>query len=180
MFGSCMNTGDAYLLHFVSPIFKWEVRVLTFLTAARLQKIESEGKGAVIGFELGKRDHVDRPPRTAFEEYAVGPSTATEFAADAKQRINDDASKRRMILVRRPVHALGDGAVLDAGRRAGTPGTTLVYDSKDVRFPFALVGLTRGDRRVLDDSSCLILLDARSGIRHARPPRMNAASRYFC
>ena len=140
----------------------------------------SERKRAVIRLKLRERHHVNGVPRAAFEERAVGAFAGAEFAADAEKGIDDDAPERRMVLVRRPIHAISDWAVFDASRRPRASRAGLVDDGKDVRLALALVGLSRGDRRILDDSSFLIFLNAGSGIRQFNPPRMNSIFRYSC
>jgi len=67
----------------------------------------------ISSLKLRQRHHVNRIPRAAFQERAIRTLTGTEFAPDAKQGIDDNTPKRRMILVRRPIHAVGNRAVLD-------------------------------------------------------------------
>jgi hypothetical protein len=131
-----------------------------------------EGKRALTRLELGKWNHIDGIPRTAFQKRAIGSLTSAKFAPDAKQGINDNTSKRRMIEVRRPIHAVRHRAVLDARRRSGTPRAALIDHGKNVRLALALRRRARGYRRVLDDSPCLKLIYARSAIRHKNPPQI--------
>src|SRR6202142_4513473 len=92
------------------PEFKNRITIQIFI---------SEGERAILAFKIGERNHVDGVPRAAFEERAVGALTGAQLAADAEQGIDDDAAKRGVVLVRRPIHAIRNGAVLDAGGRAG-------------------------------------------------------------
>ena len=130
----------------------------------------SEGKRAVYAFKLGKRHHVNRVPGAALQESAIGTFAGAKFAPNAEQGINDNAPERGMVLVRGPKHAISNRAVLDASRGSRAPRAGLIDDGKNVGFAFALGRRAAGNRRVLDDSSCLIFLDAGSGIRHANPP----------
>ena len=43
----------------------------------------SVGKRAVIGFKLGEGNHINRVPRTSFEERSVRAFAGAQFAADA-------------------------------------------------------------------------------------------------
>ena len=142
--------------------------------------ILSKGKCAAIRFKLGKGNHVNRIPRAAFEERAVGAFAGAQFAADAEQGINDDAAKRGVVLVRRPIHAIRDGAIFHASRRASASGAAFVDDRENMRFALPLRRRAGGDGRVLDDSSRLKFLDARSRIRHVEPPKMKDAKTYSC
>jgi hypothetical protein len=75
-----------------------------------------------------------------------------------------------MIEIGRPIHAVRNRAVLDARRRSGAPGATLIDDSKNVRLALALRRRARRYRRILDDRPLLKFLYARSAIRHEIPP----------
>ena len=103
-----------------------------------------------------------------------------ELAANAQQRIDDNAAKRGVVFVRRPIHAIRNRAVLDACGRSGTSGTAFINDGKNVGFALPLGRRAGGYGRVLDDSSSLKFLDARSGIGHVEPPRMRVAGPYSC
>jgi len=75
----------------------------------------SEGKCPFIRLELCKRHHVNRIPRATFEESSVRTFAGAQFAPDAKQGIDNNTPKRRMVLVRGPVHAIGDRTIIDTG-----------------------------------------------------------------
>ena len=75
-----------------------------------------KGKRPVFRLKLRKRDHVDCIPRAAFQERAIRAFAGAEFASDAQQGVNDNAAERRMILIWRPIHAVRNGAVLNARR----------------------------------------------------------------
>jgi hypothetical protein len=126
----------------------------------------------MLALKLGKRNHVNGVPRAAFEERAVRAFAGAQLAADAKQGIDDDAAKRGMVLVRRPIHAIRNGAVLDASRRAGASRAALIDHRKNVGFAFPLGRRAGGNGRVLDDRSRLKFLDAGSQIRHVEPPKI--------
>jgi len=60
-------------------------------------------------------------PRATFKETSVGAFAEAFFAADTQNRIDLNASERRMIFVGNPEHAIFDRAVLDTRWRAGAP-----------------------------------------------------------
>lgn len=68
------------------------------------------------GFPIIGWNHLDRIPRTAVEERAVGALAGAFLTADTQVRVDFDSSKGWMILVRDPEHAGFDRAVFDAGR----------------------------------------------------------------
>ena len=124
----------------------------------------------IFALKLRQRHHINRVPRTAFEESAIGTFAGAKFAPDAQQGIDDNPPEWRMIEVRRPIHAFRNRAVLDACRRPGTPGAALIDYGKNVRLALTLSRRARGNRLVLDDRSCLKLFNTRSAIRHENPP----------
>jgi hypothetical protein len=140
----------------------------------------SEGKCSVFGFKAGERYHVDSIPRAAFQERTIGPFAGAKLATNAKQGINNNSSKRRMVLIEGPKHAICNGTILDAGGRPRTPRAIFIDHGKNVRLAFALVRLTRRDRRLLDHSSRRIFLNTGRGICQCHPPRINFAKVYCC
>ncbi len=99
-----------------------------------------EGKCAIFGFKFNERYHVDRVPGAAFEERAVQSFTGAEFASDAQQRIDDDASKWRMVFVGSPETCSPQSGQYST--QAGDPEQPVqgfVYDGKNMRLTFALV-----------------------------------------
>src|SRR5437899_49464 len=79
-------------------------------------------------FHFGRIHHRDGIPRAAIEEASIRPFADALLAADAENRINLNAPKRRMVLVRHPEHAVFHRAIFDAGRRPGAAGATLGDD----------------------------------------------------
>ena len=76
-------------------------------------------------FHLGGIHHDDRVPRTAVQEAAVGTFAEAFLATDAKNGIDLDAPKRRMVFVGHPEHAVFHRTILDASGRTGASGATL-------------------------------------------------------
>lgn len=60
--------------------------------------------------------HLNRVPGTAVEESAIRSFANAFLTADTEIRINFNAAKGRMILVRDPKHARFDGAIFNARR----------------------------------------------------------------
>jgi hypothetical protein len=58
-----------------------------------------EGEPAVSCFELRKRYHIDRVPRTSFQECPIRPLACAKLASDAEQGIDDDPPKRGVVEV---------------------------------------------------------------------------------
>jgi hypothetical protein len=140
----------------------------------------SERQRPVLALKLGERNHVDGIPRASFKESAVGAFAGAQLAADAKQGIDDDAAKRCVVLVRRPIHAIRNGAVLDASGRAGASRAAFIDHGENVGFALPLGCCARGYGRILDNRSRLKFLDTRSRIRHVEPPKMSGAKTYSC
>ena len=61
--------------------------------------------------------HHDGVPGTTIEEAAVGAFAEALLAPDAKNGVNLDAAKRRMIFIRHPEHAIFHWAIFHAGGR---------------------------------------------------------------
>ena len=70
-------------------------------------------------FPIRGRNHLNRIPGTAVEKRSIRSFARAFLTADAKIRIDFDASEWRMIFVRHPEHAGFDRAVFDAGRGTG-------------------------------------------------------------
>src|SRR5579871_2890066 len=87
--------------------------------------------------------HLDRIPGAAVEESSVGALADALLASDAQFRIDFDVPERRVILVRDPIHTVGNRAIRHAGRRSGTPGTALRDDGKFLGPLFARGGKKR-------------------------------------
>ncbi len=109
----------------------------------------SVGHGADFFFDLGSVDHDDGVPRAAVKEAAIGTLAKTLFAADAEDRIDLDAAKRRIVFVRYPEHAVFYRTVFDARGRAGTAGAAFGDDGEFFRFLFAGGSDALGARLVL-------------------------------
>src|ERR1700732_3902162 len=101
----------------------------------------------MLALKLRKRNHVNGVPRAAFEERAVRTFAGAQLASDAKQGIDDDAAKRGVVLIRRPIHAIRNGAVLDASRRAGAARATLINDRENMGFALPLGRRAGGNGR---------------------------------
>lgn len=82
-------------------------------------------RDAVESFPIFGWHHFDCVPRAAIEEGAIRSLARALLAADTKIRIDFDAAKGWMILIRYPKHAGFDRAIFDAGRRSGTAGTAI-------------------------------------------------------
>src|SRR5436309_11275041 len=67
-------------------------------------------------FDFDRVHHDDGVPRTAIEEAAVGAFAKALLTADAENRVNLDAAKRRTVFIWDPEHAVLDRAVFHAGR----------------------------------------------------------------
>src|SRR5436190_23140665 len=80
------------------------------------------------GFHFFDGHHFDSVPRAAVEEGAIGTLADALLAADAEHWVDFDMAERRMVLIRHPVHAVGDGAIGYAGGRAGAAGTAFGDD----------------------------------------------------
>ena len=76
-------------------------------------------------FHLSRIDHHYGIPRTSIEEAPIRTFAEALLAPNAKRRIYLNPSKRRIILVRHPEHAVFDRAILHAGRRARAPSAAL-------------------------------------------------------
>src|SRR6266850_995139 len=127
------------------PKMKWNPRNIL----ARKWIMAPSGDGSVrhradFFFNFDRVHHDDGVPRTAIEKAAVRALAQTFLAADAKNRDNLDAAKRRTVLVRHPEHAVLDRAVLDAGRRSRAPGAAFRDDGEFFRFLLARGGDSLG------------------------------------
>jgi hypothetical protein len=152
--------------------FQHRAPVAQALLPARFyEAASSEGKRAESAFPFGGGDHINSVPGAAFEERAVGAFAGAQFAADAEQGIDDDAAEWSVVLVRRPVHALRNGAVLHTGGGAGASRAAFINDGKYMRFTLPLRRRAVRHGLALDDCSCLKFLDARGRIRHVEPPK---------
>ena len=126
----------------------------------------------MLALKLGKRNHVNGVPRAAFKERAVRAFAGAQLASDAQQGIDDDAAKRGVVLIRRPIHAICNRAVLDASRRAGASRAALINDRENMGFALPLGRRAGRNGRVLDHRPRLKFLDAGSQIRHVEPPKI--------
>jgi len=129
-----------------------------------------EGKRALFGFVFGQRHHVNRVPGTPFKKGPVGAFAGAELAANAQQRVNDDAAHGWVVGIRLPEHAIFDGAIVHAGRRTRTARATFVDDGENVRLTFPLCRRPAGSRQILDNLPRNVLFDGRLCVGHALPP----------
>ena len=74
---------------------------------------------------LNRIHHYDRIPGAAIEETAIWTFADTLFAADAENWVNLNASKRWMVFIRHPEHAVFHRAIFDTGGRAGAARAAL-------------------------------------------------------
>ena len=100
----------------------------------------SVGHGADFFFHFGRIHHDDGVPGAAIEEATVRALAQALLAPDAENRIDLNASEWRMVLVWNPKHAIFDGAVFDAGGRAGATGTAFGDHGKFFGLLFARGG----------------------------------------
>ena len=96
-------------------------------------------------FPIFRRHHLNRVPGAAIEEGAVGTFAGALLAANTKIRIDFDAAKGRMVLIRHPEHAALDRAILDARGRSRATGAAICRDGKNTRLLLAR-GLPIADR----------------------------------
>jgi hypothetical protein len=89
--------------------------------------LESDAKCLFNSFD---GDHLDGIPGTAIQKRSVRPFAGALFAPDAKRGVNFDAAKGRMVLVFNPVHAVLDGTIWHARRRARTSSAAFSNHSK--------------------------------------------------
>jgi hypothetical protein len=68
-------------------------------------------------FHFHRINHHDGIPRTPIQEAPIRTLAEALLAANAQDRINLDAPKRRIVLVRHPKHAIFHGTVLHTRRR---------------------------------------------------------------
>ena len=85
------------------------------------------------GFPVVGGDHLNCVPGTAVEEGAVRALARAFLTANTQIRIDFDAAEGWMIGIGYPEHAGFDGAVLDAGGRAGAAGAAVGRDCQDAR-----------------------------------------------
>jgi len=139
------------------------------------QSLSLKGKRPVFSASNSARDHVDCIPRAALQERASGPLRCRVCIRWHSRGSNDNAAERGMILVWRPIHAIRNGAVLDA--RAGDPAHPVQHSLmiKNVRLALALRRRCPWTSVVLHYRPCLKFLDARS----ASPLRSSTMGRYF-
>ena len=88
-------------------------------------------------FDVGGFDHGDGVPGAAIEETAFGAFADAFLAADTEDRIDLDAAEGWMVFVGDPEHAVFDGAIFHAGRRAGTASAALGDDRQLLWFLLA-------------------------------------------
>src|SRR2546421_3185964 len=88
-------------------------------------------------FPILGRNHLNRIPRTAVEKRSIRSFARAFLTADAKIRIDFDASEWRMIFVRHPEHAGFDRTVFDTCGRAGTASAAIRRDCEDARLLLA-------------------------------------------
>lgn len=87
------------------------------------------------GFPIVGGNHFDRVPRATVEKRAVRPLAYALLAADAKVRVNFDATERRVVFIGNPEHAGFDRAILDARWRTGAARAAIGCYGEDAR-PF--------------------------------------------
>src|SRR5947207_3875220 len=86
------------------------------------------------GFDLLARDHFDGVPGAAVEERAVRAFARTLFAANTGGGVHFDATEWRVVFVGNPVHAVLDGAIGNASRRARAARATFRDDGELARY----------------------------------------------
>ncbi len=102
-------------------------------------------------FHLFGGKHFDGVPRATVQEAAIGPFAGTLLAADAERRIHFNPAEGRMVLIRHPIHAVGHGAIRDAGRRAGAAGAAFGDDGQFLGPLLARCFYANGFGFALDD-----------------------------
>src|SRR5713226_666620 len=105
--------------------------------------------------------HHDGVPRAAIQEASVRSLADALLASDAQNRIHLDASKRKIILVRHPEHAVFHRAIFHARRRTRAARAAFRDDRKFLWFFLARGGDPFGARFVL-----LLVGHHSSGLRH--------------
>ena len=104
-----------------------------------------------MNLDVFRRHHLDGVPWAAVEKTAVGTFTGTFFAADAEYRVNFDSAKGGMVLIGDPVHAIGHGAIRNAGRRAGATRAAFGNDREFLGALLARSFNAQGFGLALDD-----------------------------
>lgn len=104
----------------------------------------------------------------------VRPSARALPAPDAQQRVDDNAAKRRMVLVLHPEHALGHRAIVHASGRSRTSCAHFVDDGDDVRLALAALRVAFGDRVGLLDLAVHELRDFEGDFRQRVLRRSNS------
>lgn len=87
-------------------------------------------------FPIVSRNHLDRVPRTAVEECAIGSLAGTLLTANTKVGIDFDSSEWWMIFVGQPKHTGFDRAILDTSWRTRTARTTICSYRQYLWFSF--------------------------------------------
>ncbi len=95
-------------------------------------------------FPVVGRNHFDRIPRTSIKKRAVRSFARAFLTADAKVRIDFDAAKWRVVLIRDPKHAGFDRTILDASWRA-CAARAAVGGNREYPRPFFALGLAIAD-----------------------------------
>jgi hypothetical protein len=85
-------------------------------------------------FPFFDRHHLNRIPRTAFEESPIRPFAGAELAANTEVRVNFYAASRRVIWVWHPEHTGFDWAVLNADRGTRAASAVIQYHSYYLRL----------------------------------------------
>jgi hypothetical protein len=98
-----------------------------------------------------RRHHFDGIPRAAVQKAAVRTFAGTLLAADAKYRVDFDPAEGGMVLIGDPVHAVGDRAVRDTGRRARAARAAFGDDRELLGSLLAWSFNTNGFGLALDD-----------------------------
>jgi hypothetical protein len=85
-------------------------------------------------FDLGDIHHYDCIPGAAIQKAPVRTLAYAFLASYAEHRINLDAAKRRMVLIRHPKHAIFHRAIFHACRRSRATRAAFGNHSKFFRF----------------------------------------------
>jgi len=88
-------------------------------------------------FHLCCVHHHNRVPRAAVEEGTFRTLAGALVAADAENRVDLDATKRRIVLVGNPEHAIFNRAIFYARGRTRAPGAAFGDNGQLLGFLFA-------------------------------------------
>ena len=107
-------------------------------------------------------------PKGSLPERSIRPLAGAQLAPDTQKRVHQNPSKRRMIRVRHPEHALRHWTIFHACRRPRASRAHLVDHRDDVRLAFPLRRRPLGNGLALLDLTVHISRHCRGIFSHSR------------